>query len=159
MITPNEYVKAIEDLLKAAFPGEPVYPELVPQDFDRPGNEVECVGFSADAQISADAIDTEVKMIIRTFVTVDAYHNSQFSELYRRAMVILGLFAGGFIYVSDPDTGEKRAPKVSAAGVPPPGKDFAEVHLTFRLQLARTDFFPPEMLPLMEQLHMEMTAN
>ena len=159
MITPNEYVKAIEDLLKAAFPGEPVYPELVPQDFDRPSNEVECVGFSADAQISADAIDTEVKMIIRTFVTVDAYHNSQFSALYRRAMVILGLCAGGFIYVSDPDTGARRAPKMSAAGVPVTGKDFAEIHVTFRLQLARADVFPPETLPVMEHLHMEMMAN
>lgn len=159
MITPNEYGNAIEDLLKAAFPGEPVYRDLVPEDFDRPSSEVECVGFSANAQISADAIDTEVQMIVRTFVTVDAYHNSQFSELYRRAMVILGLFADGFIFVSDSDTGEKRAPKVSAAGVPVTGKDFAEVHLTFRLQLARADFAPPATLPVMEDLHMEMTAN
>lgn len=158
MITPNEYGDAIEKLLNEAFPGEPVYRELVPENFSRPSNEIECAGFTANTQISAGAIDTEVKMIVRTFVTVDAWHNSQFSALYRRAMTILGLFAGGYVYVSDPDTAARRAPKVTAAGVPVTGKDFAEVHLTFRLQLARADFFPPEALPVMEDLHMEMKS-
>lgn len=159
MITPNEYGDAIEALLNEAFPGEPVYREMVPEYFERPGNEVECAGFSANAQVSADAVGTEVKMTVRTFVEVDAYHNSQFSALYRRAMTILGLFAGGFIYVSDPDTGERRAPKVTAASVPPPGKDFAEARLTFHLQLAREDFAPAETPPVMEDLHMAMQSG
>lgn len=159
MITPNEYGDAIEALLMEKFPGEKVYRELVQENFDRPSNEVECEDFSGNVDASSDAIDTEVKMVVRTFVEVDAYHNSQFSALYRRAMAILGLFAGGYIEVSDPDTGEKRAPKVTAAGVPVTGKDFAEVRLTFRLQLARADFAPPETLPVMEDLEIVMASK
>lgn len=158
MITPNEYGDAIEALLAEAFPGEKVYREIVPENFERPCNEIECVGFTAGAQISAGAIDTEVKMVVRTFVPVDEYHNSQFSGLYRRAMTILGLFARGYIKVSDPDTAARRAPKVTAAGVPVTGKDFAEVQLSFRLQLARADFAPAEVLPVMEELHMKLDA-
>lgn len=159
MITPNEYGDAIEELLNGAFPGETVYREMAPENFERPSNEVACEGFSGNTQISADAIDTEVKMTVRTFVEVDAYHNSQLSALYRRAMTILGLFAGGYIKVSDPDTGEKRAPKVTAAAAPPTGKDFAEVHLSFRLQLARAEFAPAETLPVMEDLDMVMASK
>lgn len=159
MITPNEYGDTIENLLKEAFPGETVYREIVPERFERPSNAVECEGFSGNTQISADAIDTEVKMIVRTFVEVDAYHNSQFSALYRRAMTILGLFAGGYIEVSDPDTGEWRAPKVTASAVPPAGKDFAEVHLSFRLQLSKAEFMPAETLPVMEDLEMVMASK
>lgn len=156
MITPNEFGDAIETLLKEAFPGEEVYREFTPEDFSRPSSEVVCDGFSGDTGASADAMAVDVKMIVRTFVEVDAYHNSQLFALYRRAMTILGLFARGYIKVSDPDTGAFRAPKLAAATVPPAGKDFAEVRLTFRLQLSKADFLPAEDLPVMEELALEL---
>ena len=138
MITPKDYIDSIEELLHAAFPGEKVYRDLAPEGFDRPSNMIECASFTAE-QAGGFALKLDVKLIIRTFVTVDAYHNSQFDALYRRSMAILALFAKGYIRVTDQDTGEKRAPKISAMAVPVTGKDFAEIHLKATMQISTSE--------------------
>lgn len=139
MISPADFSDSIEGLLKKRFPGEKIYRDLVPEDFARPSHEIECKTFSA-VDAGGQEIDVTVTMLINTFVTVDAYHNSQFDALYRRAMAIMGLFAGKYITVSDSDTGEKRAPKVNASACPITGKDYAQVTLTFTLRMDASDF-------------------
>ncbi|MCR4935323.1 MAG: hypothetical protein K5990_02415, partial [Oscillospiraceae bacterium] len=75
-----------------------------------------------------------------SFVPVDDYHMSDYSALYRQAMGVMGIFAPGYIHVSDPDTGARRAPKVVELGCPVVGADYSEVTAKLSMHLSRADF-------------------
>ncbi|MBQ7145138.1 MAG: hypothetical protein IJR65_08285 [Oscillospiraceae bacterium] len=159
MIKPNDFVNAVETVLQTTFPDEPVYRDYVPEDFIRPSNEIECAAFSAE-QVGGGSLDLTVKLIVRTFVPVDGYHHSDFDALYLRAMRVLALFSGGYIYVSDPDTGVRRAPYIHKPACPVTGRDFAEIHIEFALQVFASDYGPSAtQLPTMQRVAFSGTIN
>lgn len=159
MITPSTFIDAVEGILQTAFPDEPVYRDLMPEDFIRPSNEIECTAFSAE-QVGGGSLDLTVKLIVRTFVPVDGYHHSDFDALYLRAMRVLALFSGGYIYVSDPDTGVRRAPYIHKPACPVTGRDYAEVHIGFALQVLASDYGPPAtQLPTLRRVAFSGTIN
>lgn len=135
MISPKDVSDALEAFLNEKFPGEPVVRDLTPEDFARPCNSVECVKFSAEG---AGGGNIQVKMLhaVRTFVPVDAYHQSSFDLLAWRAMRILGLCARGYLNVSDPDTHQRRAVKITGGVCPETNPDSAEVQFTSTLFLS-----------------------
>lgn len=49
IITTTQMMDAIEEVLQATFPGEPVYENLTPRDFARPSNMVELTKLDLDA--------------------------------------------------------------------------------------------------------------
>ncbi|MBR3861140.1 MAG: hypothetical protein IKM84_04565 [Oscillospiraceae bacterium] len=139
MISPTAYGDAIEALLNVKFPNEKVYRDFVPEDFARPSHEILVTGWTV-TPASIDDISMDLTILIRSFVPVDDYHMSDYSALYRQAMGVMGIFAPGYIHVSDPDTGARRAPKVKALGCPVVGADYSEVTATLSMQLCREDF-------------------
>lgn len=155
MITPNDYISAIEAKLHEKFNSEPVYLDVVPENFKRPSNEIETVKFTMQ-QTGAYEVVVSTELLIRTFVPVDLYHNSSYQELYLRAMRIMGIFACGYLRVSDSGTGERRAPKVTALSCPTTGKDYAEIRVTLRLDMAKEDFEPQPVKPIMEEFDLNV---
>lgn len=158
MISPSNVADAVEALLLARWPENAVYRDLVPEDFDRPSCAIECVGFSA-AQASIDAISVDFQMLVRVFEAVDDYHMTDFDALWKRAMTVLGLFARGWIEVSDSDTGERRCPKITALAAPVVGADYAEIRFTASMQLRKEDFeaAPAAAKPLMQRVSISGT--
>lgn len=153
MITPNDYISAVAALLEAQFPGERVYLDVVPENFARPSNEVETAKVTMQTA-GCTTVSIVTDLLIRTFVLVDAYHNSSYEALYSRVMQIMGLFACGYMTVQDPGSGERRAPKVTACTCPVTGKDYAEIRVTFEMQVAREDFAPQPVKPVMENFRL-----
>ena len=49
MITPNEITAAVAGAVETLFPGEPVYVDLTPRNFDRPSDLVELTGIAVGA--------------------------------------------------------------------------------------------------------------
>ncbi|MCR4935945.1 MAG: hypothetical protein K5990_05615 [Oscillospiraceae bacterium] len=139
MITPDIILDAVELLLQARFPGSTIYRVLVPEDFDRPSHAIYVSGWAVEPA-SIDDIRMDLTILIRSFVAVNEYHMSDYSALYRQAMGVMGVFAPGFVRVSDPDTGAQRAPKVTELGCPVVGADYSEVTAKLSMQLSRVDF-------------------
>lgn len=146
MIKPTDYTAAVAALLEQQFPGEPVYPDLVPENFNRPSNEVEIAKITLMQHPGTDAISVTTEVLIRTFVVVDAYHNSQYDALYERITQIMELFAPGFIRVAD------RAPKVVSCLSPVTGRDYAEVRVTLELMHTRVLDTTELTAPIMQTL-------
>lgn len=139
MITPDNFLDAVERRLLERFPGATVYRVQIPEDFARPSHAIYVSGWTV-TPASIDDISMDLTILIRSFVPVDDYHMSDYSALYRQAMGVMGIFAPGYIHVSDPDTGARRAPKVKALGCPVVGADYSEVTATLSMQLCREDF-------------------
>ena len=159
MFTPSVFADAVEELLRASFPDDEIYRDLMPEDFKRPSHEIECPSFTAE-QTGGGSIELTVKLIVRTFVPVDEYHHSDFDALYVRAMRVLALFCKGYIYVSDPDTGVRRAPYIEKPAVPNTGSDYAEIHVSFSLSVNAADFEEPATPPpTMQRVAFSGTIN
>lgn len=158
MISPKDLTDAIEAALLLRFPGEDVYRDLTPEDFSRPANLIECAGFTM-AQAGSASVLATVSMKITTFCAVDSYHFTDYDVLYRRAMLVAGCFARGWLPVADPDTGATRAPHVTACQTGEVGRDYAEVVVGLQLELSKTDFDAAPIWPLMEHLDIKMSTE
>ena len=74
-IVPADITAAIAARLASAFPGEPVYTDLVPRDFQRPSNMVELAGLSLDPLAHGQSgVGLLYQYKITTFSTVDEVH-------------------------------------------------------------------------------------
>lgn len=148
-IVPADVTAAIVERLREAFPGEAVYTDLVPRDFERPCNMVELAGVSMDPlSYGQSGVDLLYKVKITTFSTVDEVHASHLPVLDLRAMLVLGTFGSGYILVKD------RAPKVRSIEADTSFFDCVPVTLTLALTLDRADFTGPELYELMKRLEM-----
>lgn len=147
MLTPNDIANRLELLVGSKFPGEKIYRELVPVEFERPSNLIvqeSCEGF---VDFGCAVVELQVKFKLTTFVQVDEYHHSHLQELHLRQMQLVGLFLPGYIEVGG------RAPKVTELTMAG-GYDYDTVTITFSYVLDRGDFMTIEQRPMMEQLHM-----
>lgn len=153
-ILPADVSEAIAARLKEAFPGETVYTDLAPRDFQRPSNMVELAGVGMDPLSHGQSgVELLYKFKITTFSTVDEVHASHLPVLDLRAMLVLGAFAAGYVQVKD------RAPKVRSMEADTSLFDCVPVTLTLALTLDRADFVGPELYELMQNLEMQVRVK
>lgn len=153
--TPALMIGAITEKLQEVFPGEAVYENLTPADFERPSNMVELTGLSLDPlTMGSGAVSMQYQFKITTFCEVDEVHDSHLPTLDLRAMTILSAFAAGYLKVGD------RAPKLTACTANTGGLyDYAEVKLTLTLAMDCGEFSPETVIPWMEQLNMKLKTK
>lgn len=154
MIQIADITAVIEEKMKETFPGEPVYTDLVPRDFQRPCNMVELTGVGLDPLMyGLSGVDMLYQYQITTLSTVDEVHASHLPVLDLRAMLVLGAFGSGYIRVKD------RAPKVRSIEADTSFFDCVPVTLTLALTLDRADFVGPELYELMQNLEMQVRVK
>jgi len=154
IIVPDDVIAAVAERVKEAFPGETVYTDLVPRDFQRPSNMVELAGLGLDPlSHGMSGVDLLYKVKITTFSTVDEVHASHLPVLDLRSMMVMGAFGAGFVRVKD------RAPKVRSMEADTSFFDCVPVTLTLALTLDRADFVGPELHELMEHLEMQVRVK
>lgn len=153
-ILPADVSKAIAAQLKEAFPGETVYTDLAPRDFQRPSNMVELAGVGMDPlSYGQSGVELLYKFKVTTFSTVDEVHASHLPVLDLRAMLVLGAFAAGYVQVKD------RAPKVRSMEADTSLFDCAVVTLTLALTLDRADFVGSELYELIQNLELQVRVK
>lgn len=154
MIQIPEITAAIATQVEKAFPGEKVYTDLAPRDFERPSNMVELAGVSMDPlSYGPSGVDFLFKYKITTFSEVDEVHASHLPVLDLRAMLVLGAFAAGYVRVKD------RAPKVRGAEADTSFFDCAVVTLTLALTINRSEFTEPELYELMKEFELKINTK
>lgn len=148
MITNNDIADAIAALVEQKFPGETLYRDFTPANFQRPSNLLELSGGKFFPNFGCGVVELWPQFTLTTFVKVDAYHQQDDMELTRRQMLLLGLFLPGYVRVKD------RAPKVLDEGEMNNGLDYATVTVTLSYTLDRQDFEQiSAQAPMMEHLH------
>lgn len=154
MIQIADITAVIETKMKETFPGETVYTDLVPRDFQRPCNMVELIGVGLDPlTYGLSGVDMLYQYQITTLSTVDEVHASHLPVLDLRTMLVLGAFGSGYIRVKD------RAPKVRSIEADTSFFDCVPVTLTLALTLDRADFVGPELYELMQNLEMQVRVK
>ena len=153
MITNNDIADAVEALVKKAFPGEPVYRDYTPADFQRPSNLVEISGGKFHPNFGCGTVELRPKITLTTFTNVDPYHQQDDQELTRRQMALLGLFLSGFVKVKD------RAPHVLDEGEMENGLDYAAITVPLSYTLDRREFMEIQQPPDMGALHIKQEVT
>lgn len=153
-ILPADVTAAIVEQVKAVFPDESVYTDLVPRDFKRPCNMVELTGLSLDPlSYGQSGVNLLYKYKITTFSTVDEVHASHLPVLDLRSLLVMGAFAAGYVRVKD------RAPKVRSLEADTSFFDCVPVTLTLALTLDRADFVGRSFYELMQNLEMQVRVK
>lgn len=147
MLTPNDILDRLEELVKEKFPGEPVYRDLTPEGFERPSNLIVLDSCKGRINFGTKAVELWPVVTLTTFVPVDEYSCSHLADLHLRQMTLTGLFLPGCIKVGD------RAPHVDEVSLDG-GFDYDSVTATFRYALSRSELDAMPQLPRMEQLHL-----
>lgn len=153
MITNNDIANAIAALVEQAFPGEPVYRDYTPANFERPSNLLELSGGKFYPNFGCGSVEIRPQFTLTTFVKVDPYHQQDDMELTRRQMLLLGLFLPGYIRVGD------RAPHVLDEGELNNGLDYASVTVTLSYTLDRQEFMELQQLPEAGELHIRQEVT
>lgn len=153
MITNNDIADAVEALVKKTFPGEPVYRDYTPADFQRPSNLVEISGGKFYPNFGCGTVEIRPQLTLTTFVKTDPYYQQDDQELTRRQMTLLGLFLPGYVKVKD------RAPHVLDEGEMVNGLDFASITVTLSYTLGREEFMELQQLPDMGELHIRQEVT
>lgn len=144
---PSDIQAALVERLKEAFPGEAVYTDLTPRDFERPSNLVELAGMELDALgTGLSAVQLRWRWRLTTFCQVDQVHDSHLPELDLRAMLVMSLFGAGYVRVKD------RALKVTACTADTGSYDAAEVTAVLSLTVDRSEFAPSAVYETMREL-------
>lgn len=148
MIKPADMMKALKEALQKQFPGEQIYENLTPRNFDRPSNLI-----TLDTVRIGDIKNRTITLLytykITDFVSVDGHHNSDMPLLdLRTVLIVLGVFGRGFftingksVYVADVSTKHYF--------------DFTETNAVLSVTEDRSEFTPDETLPMMEQLNLK----
>ncbi|WP_369284006.1 DUF6838 family protein [Oscillibacter sp. GMB15532] len=151
MITPDEITAAVSGALRELFPEEPVYENIAPQDFLRPCNLMELTGIAL-GEISPGGVELLYTYRITDFVEEGQYNNGPLPLLDLRTMLLLGLFAKGYLKAGD------RALKVRSCTTVRK-LDLTETTAILSLAYNRTDFDSAAVLPMMEQLTLQTNTK
>ena len=152
MLSPQDILDQLKELVQEKFPGEPVYMDRTPDSFERPSTLIALGKCTGNADMAPGIVELLPVITLTTFTTVDAYHHSHMRELNNRQMILTGILLPGYIKVED------RSPKVKGLALES-GYDFATVAVTFSLTLDRDDFMELEQAPMMEHLSFNFTEK
>ena len=154
MITNNDIADAVEELVRQAFPGEPVYRSFAPKGFQRPSNLVEISGGTFLPNAGCGAVELRPWVTLTTFVELDSHHQPKDSgELVRRQMRLMALFLPGFLRVKD------RAPHVLDEGGMENGLDYAAIAVPLSYVLDRREFMELQRAEDMGVLHIRQEVT
>ena len=135
MVELNTLMAAVEAAVKAKYPGEPVFTDVLPKDFKRPSFALECQK-NETADVNQFLVQRAVTVLLTCFVEVNAYGDSSREALNGRMDALCALFGQGYLRVGD------RALRVQTdRGIGAP--DFAEVTLVFTWTDARPAYQDP----------------
>lgn len=149
MIAPAEIMTALREALEGAFPGEPVYEDVTPRNFERPSNLLELTEIALDLDYGCSTAELCLTYLITTFCQVDEVHDSHLPLLDLRAMTVLTAFGAGYVKAGG------RALKVARLKADTSSYDSAAVTLKLSLAVDRSGLTPEEIRPLMEILHLK----
>jgi hypothetical protein len=152
MLTPNDIADQIEALVREKFPGEPVYRDLTPNQFQRPSTLIVQEPWEADAEFGPFVLNFQPVFTLTTFVPVDEYHHSHLAPMHLRQMALAGLFLPGYVLVGD------RAPHVERLTMGG-GFDFDTVTVAMQYTLDRNDFMELDTAPLAERMRFRLNVN
>lgn len=93
-----DLMEAVEAALNRLYPGEPVYRNDLPKDFERPSFVLECPR-AAGTDLNAALVQREADILVTCMVKTDACGDSSQEELTRRQSAVMDLFAQGFLRV------------------------------------------------------------
>lgn len=147
ILTPNDILERLKELVQEKFPGEDVHLNLCPQGFTRPCTLIELDGCTGNVGHGCQTVELRPTVKLTTFVEVDEYHHSHLAALHLRQMTLLGLFLPGYVRVKD------RAVKVGAGGREDElirldgGWDYDTVTVPLVYTLDRNDFEDIPQLP------------
>lgn len=155
----EQLMAEVQAVISAAFPGEPIFVDRLPKDFQRPSFALE-LQKEEFTDLNISLILKMVTVLVTGFVEVNAYYDSSREELNRRQDRLMELFAGPSLRVSG------RHPTVSAnkgKGAP----DFCEVQVTFSWSDTRPGYHDPDdrtdlvsaAVPKMEQYEANITSS
>lgn len=126
MLSIMDILGGVKAALEELAPGEAVYLNLTPSEFERPAFLVEG-GPVKSGELGGAMTDYTVAVKVTCFAEVDPYYNSHVEELMERMCSVMSLFGEGYFQVGE------RYPHVTALE----GDyqfDFAEVKVTFHFQ-------------------------
>lgn len=146
MITPNDIIDRLEEEVNRVLPGQTVYKNLTPTNFERPSVEIECEGATVEV-VNGGCARFRFQMLLRSFVTVDERHFSQFQALYQNMMLLLGIFVPAFLKVKD------RALHLAGTPSGAVNLDYAEVKAHLTLTLSADEFRAAVQYPLMQEFY------
>ena len=153
IVTPNDILERLKELVQEKFPGETVHLNLCPESFTRPCTLIEQTGCTGNVGYGCQTVELRPTVRLTTFVKTNEYHHSNLAELHLRQMMLLGLFLPGYIKVKD------RAVKVGLGGQADEliqldgGWDYDTVTVPLVYTLDRGDFENIPQLPEMGELH------
>lgn len=152
MLTPQNIMDRLTELIKDQFPGEAVYAERVPDNFARPSTYVELVSSRGNFGFGPSAVEIMPVIKVTIFSKVDDYRNSDPHELHDRLMTIIGVLIPGYIKVG------ARAPKIQDVTFEV-GLDYAVLTTSWRYALDRSEFIRKEQVPPAEHLNLTLHYN
>ena len=149
---------AVEQALRARFPGENVYRDRLPKDFQRPSFALE-LEKTETAAVNIGLVRKTAAVLVTCFTEVDAYGDSSREELDRRGEAVLDLLAGRVWQVGD------RCPAVRV-GKGLGGPDLVEARAEFSWVDVRPGYRDPDApeaeggAPVLEDfaLHVDVSA-
>ncbi|WP_251447070.1 phage tail terminator family protein [Vermiculatibacterium agrestimuris] len=141
----GDLMDAVEGAIKEAYPGEPVYRDLLPRDFKRPSFTLECRKVE-DADANAGLIRRTAELLVTCLEKVNAYSDSSRDELNRRQDRLMGRFSLPL------RVGDRVLTPQARRGLGSP--ECAEVTLVFSWMEARTTLSgqTPNEGPMMEHI-------
>lgn len=93
-MTTNEVLNAVEARVQAAYPGERIYRDLLPDQFERPSFFLEC--FRSDTRdVNIGLISVTLTLRITAYGPVDEFHDSSSVVLQDRRDAVEALLQAG----------------------------------------------------------------
>lgn len=149
-----DIMAAVEQAIQGKYPGEPVFWDNLPKDFQRPSFTLECQKAELK-DVSIGLVQNTTTVLVTCYMPVDVYGDVARKELTQRQDSVAALFGAGGFPVGD------RFPHVQAnRGIQSP--DVAEITVIFSWMEQRPGYKDPEardtaQAPLME--HYELNGR
>jgi len=100
MVTAENILEAINELIAAEYPENAVYVNLCSKDFSRPSFSIELGGEEREP-VNRSTVEVKSYFTITCFGEVDERYNSDTEQLRAMQNTIMGLFKAGYISVGD----------------------------------------------------------
>ena len=116
MLTINDVIGAINDEIVKAYPGDMVYVNLIPKDFERPSFLLMLESFN-QTDANRTTVSIEMSVSITCYIKIDGHYNIETSALADRVDTVRSIFSSGYLSVID---------RCIGVTIPDGGVDFTE---------------------------------